>query len=316
MLTSILLWNKHGIIKEIKKIDNFQEFFKIEEGKGKGNIEELNSYYEKSSISTFKESETTAQSKNNEESNLKDSNVTSDPDKRWSRESRMGEDNSGFMFPFQRRAKSRSPSPKEEINNKIAEKMSKNSSNDGERSWSNSIERIKETNPVVANIKFMIGGFEFNKKRNGKRSNLNLKGKDVDISVKHKEVDEWFRQSGDDHDNSYVNEKVFDDHEVIDNISSSLSKFGGNQNLCSVSKFKENGGITEKENNMENWMYQSIHNSNEAPTISPKVHNLFNDDKENQSPNFKQKQQHLDNLNIEDFLRNKKLIPQNKKIKR
>ena len=138
----------------------------------------------------------------------------------------MQDANSNFMFPFQRRAKSRSPSTKEEINNKIAEKLSNNSGSNGERSWSNSIERLKESNPVVANVKFMIGGFEFNKKKINKSTKFDKKWNDNEIIFKNKEVDEWLKQKCDDNSNKYSWSNAYDDDQVIDYITSSFSKMG------------------------------------------------------------------------------------------
>ena len=93
-----------------------------------------------------------------------------------------------------------------------------------------------------------------------------------------------------------------------------FQKWVNNANLSSVNKSKESLKSSSNDVDTDNWMYQSINATNDVPWVSSKLHYLFNDNKENQSPNYKQKQFELDNVHIEDFLRNKKLIP-NKKTK-
>lgn len=287
-------------------MDNFQEFFKVEECKSKGNNNDMNNCFGDFTGSTIKESETTAQSQSNIPT---EQSQPSENEKRCSRESRMQEGNSSMIFPFQRRAKSRSPSTKEEINNKIAEKLSNNSGSNGERSWSNSNERLKESNPVIANVKFMIGGFELNKKKIGKHSKLGQKYSDNENLFKNKEVDEWLKQSTNDYESKFSG-NAYDDDQMIDLISSSLSKMSKN-NLNPVIKSKESMS-SKHDVDADSWMYQSINSKEEVPVISSKLHNLFTNNKENQSPNYKQKQFELDNIHVEDFLRNKKLIPHRK----
>lgn len=309
---------KHGIYEEFNEINKLTEFFEALPNTKSDDIKEttIKEHEKSKSFNQFTESQSTQMMSSSAFMDTKDNNtlgITKQEEHKARFENQEKVKKLHFMFPFQRRASSHSPSLEDQIHNKIAEAISNNKKHSNERSWSksqeNNIKNYKNSTPVVANTSFIIGSADLYKSKKLGERRKGIITKEEKKMMEGKEVEDWLSNniSPQFYHNNWkllIDDLDFDgyldDKEIVSRVSNT---FGKNKITQKDNKVVEVAIKTDAEDSNQ-WMYQTVGSFNDNTS---KERNEHSRDKENVSPNM-YRQMHLSDKHLDEFMKKENIL--------
>lgn len=308
---------KHGIYEAFNEINKLSEFFEALPNTKSDDIKDdtIKAHDKSESYNQFTESGSTQMMSSSAFMETKEHNTLGSA-KQEDHKTRFEKQEKGkklhFLFPFQRRASSHSPTSEEQIHNKIAEAISNNKKHSNERSWSksqeNNIKNYKNSSPVVANTSFIIGNADLYKSKKLGERRKGIITKEEKKMMEGKEVEDWL--SNNISPQFYHNDggllpkdldfdEFLDDQEIVSRVSNTFGK-----NRISQRDPKAAEVVVKTDGDDPNqWMYQTVGSFNNTS----KERNDNSCEKENISPNI-YKQMHLSDKHLDEFMKKENIL--------
>jgi hypothetical protein len=291
---------KHGIYDEFNEINKLSEFFEALPNNKSGDIklDTIKAHEKSRSSNQLNETKSTQMMTSSAFIDTIDDNTmesTNMEDHKARFENQEKGKKLHFIFPFQRRATSHSPSSEDQIHNKIAEAINNNTRHSNERSWSlsqdNNVSIYKNSSPVVANTSFIIGGADLYKSKKLGERRKGIITKEEKKMLEGKEVEDWlninistkFYNGGQILPGKPDLDGYLDDQEIVSRVSNTFGK-----NRISKRDHKVKEVAVKAEGDPNQWMYQTVGSFNDNASKERNEHVC---DKENESPNITKQNQ-------------------------